>query len=234
MYPLDGGFFIITKPEMRRCSTRRSATMLAAILSASCTRFPFLKSRENARVSSVSFRSASVRSGSLGASFSMSRSYADSWEHSKNKNFPRHSDDARQVGLLASFETASSWVAHPARDGVALIGDAAGASDPAYGCGLALTLRDVRVMRDHLCAESDWRRAADRYAIDHDQYFDAMKRIIDWRTEMNHSTGPAADARRAHAGPLMRQDPTRAPDMHGLGPEAPSNDLARRRYFGAV
>jgi 2-polyprenyl-6-methoxyphenol hydroxylase-like FAD-dependent oxidoreductase len=143
-------------------------------------------------------------------------------------------EDAKQVGLLASFEAASNWVTHPARDGVALIGDAAGASDPAYGCGLSLTLRDVRVLRDHLRAESDWRRAADRYATDHDQYFDAMKRIIDWRTEMNHSTGPAADARRAHAGPLMRQDPTRAPDMHGLGPEAPSNDLARRRYFGEV
>ena len=104
-------------------------------------------------------------------------------------------DDAKQVGLLASFDAASSWVTHSARDGVALIGDAAGTSDPAYGCGLSLTLRDVRVLRDHLRAESDWRRAADRYATDHDQYFDAMKRIIDWRTEMNHSTGHAADAR---------------------------------------
>lgn len=143
-------------------------------------------------------------------------------------------DRARQIGLLASFDAASSWVVHPARDGVALIGDAAGASDPAYGCGLSLTLRDVRVLRDQLRADADWHRAAEKYAADHDQYFDAMKRIIDWRTEMNHSTGPAADARRAHAGPLIRQDPSRAPDMHGLGPEAPSDDDARRRYFGEV
>ncbi len=141
-------------------------------------------------------------------------------------------DDARQAGLLASFEAASSWVDHPARDGVVLIGDAAGASDPAYGCGLSLTLRDARVLREHLCAEPDWRRAAELYAAEHDRYFQAMKRITDWRTEMNYATGPEADARRARARPLLREDPTRAPDLQGLGPEAPSDAAAYRRYVG--
>jgi 8-oxo-dGTP pyrophosphatase MutT (NUDIX family) len=32
--------------------------------------------------------------------------------------------------------------------GVVLVGDASATSDPSWGCGLSLTLRDVRVLRD--------------------------------------------------------------------------------------
>jgi menaquinone-9 beta-reductase len=35
---------------------------------------------------------------------------------------------------------------------MALIGDAAAASDPSWGEGLSLTLRDVRLLRDSLIA----------------------------------------------------------------------------------
>ena len=59
-------------------------------------------------------------------------------------------EDARQAGPLATFGCAHSWVDHPYRDGVALIGDTATSSDPTWGQGLSLTLRDARVLRDHL------------------------------------------------------------------------------------
>lgn len=140
-------------------------------------------------------------------------------------------DRAEQIGLLASFEGASSWVEHPYRDGVVLIGDAAGASDPAFGAGLALTLRDVRVLRDHLLADADWLRAASRYAAEQNAYFAALKRIIDWRAWMGFASGPQADADRARAQPAWRADPGRVPDVHALGPDAPSDETARRRYF---
>jgi menaquinone-9 beta-reductase len=139
-----------------------------------------------------------------------------------------------QAGLLASFEGASSWVKHPARDGIVLIGDAAGASDPAFGSGLGLTLRDVRMLRDNLLEEPDWRIAADRYASDHDHAFDSLKRVTTWLTELMFATGPQADATRARAMPLIAVDPTRVPDLHGLGPEAASDDHARQRFFGVV
>lgn len=45
-----------------------------------------------------------------------------------------------------SFDAADRWVDHPYHAGVVLIGDAAAASDPCFGCGLSLTLRDVRVL----------------------------------------------------------------------------------------
>ena len=64
-------------------------------------------------------------------------------------------DRATAMGPLASFSGADCWAAHPYHDGVVLIGDAAAAGDPAFGCGMSLTLRDVRMLRDHLIKEHD-------------------------------------------------------------------------------
>src|SRR5262245_19318966 len=65
---------------------------------------------------------------------------------------------ARVLGPLASFEACDRWVERPHREGVALIGDAAAATDPTFGDGLSLTLRDVRTLRDRLLGTSDWGR----------------------------------------------------------------------------
>ena len=113
-----------------------------------------------------------------------------------------------------------------------LIGDAAGASDPTYGSGLALALRSVRQLRDQLLAEADWTIAADRYAAAHDHDFSALKRITDWFTDINFSSGPDADALRARCFPLWATDPSRIPDLHGAGPDAPSQEHARKRFYG--
>jgi menaquinone-9 beta-reductase len=61
-------------------------------------------------------------------------------------------EGAKPVGPLASFSGAHNWVEHPYQQGVALIGDAAAASDPSWGQGLSLTLRAVRAPRDALLA----------------------------------------------------------------------------------
>ena len=66
---------------------------------------------------------------------------------------------AKAIGPLAAFDAGESWVDHPYRDGVALLGDAAGTSDPAFGQGMATTLRDARVLRDALLGHSDWDQA---------------------------------------------------------------------------
>jgi 2-polyprenyl-6-methoxyphenol hydroxylase-like FAD-dependent oxidoreductase len=62
---------------------------------------------------------------------------------------------AKLAGPLASFDCNENWVNHPYRAGVALIGDAAATSDPTFGCGLSLTLRDVRVLSNLLLTEAD-------------------------------------------------------------------------------
>lgn len=141
---------------------------------------------------------------------------------------------ARQDGPFASFDGSHRWVERPCRDGVALIGDAAAATDPAWGRGLSRTLRDVRLLRDRLLADSNWRSAAEAYADDHDDFYGRMRRLEAMETTLLFERGEAAERRRAHAFALFAQDPSRIPDAIGLGPEAPSDDLTRARYFGEI
>jgi menaquinone-9 beta-reductase len=139
---------------------------------------------------------------------------------------------AKSIGPLASFDVSESWVEHPYRDGVVLIGDAAGTSDPTFGQGLNLTLRDVRVLRDELCANSDWELAGHRYADQHGKYFLDCHTVEGWFRTLFQNPSPAASALRQKAMPLITQDPTRVPDHLFSGPDLPANDQVRARFFG--
>jgi menaquinone-9 beta-reductase len=138
---------------------------------------------------------------------------------------------ALAIGPLASFDGADRWVHRPYRDGIVLIGDAAAASDPSFGCGLSLTLRDARVLRDCLAADSDWAVAAAAYAEQHDGYYCRLHRIHSWFRELWFGVGEEAQALRGRALPRIAEDPTRIPDFIALGPEAPNDEAVRRRLF---
>jgi 2-polyprenyl-6-methoxyphenol hydroxylase-like FAD-dependent oxidoreductase len=139
---------------------------------------------------------------------------------------------ATAIGPLASFNAPDNWAEHPYRAGVVLIGDAAAASDPCFGCGLSLTLRDVRVLRDHIGKVKDHAEAANAYAAEHDLYYSRLYRIHGWFRELWFGAGADADALRARALPRIAEDPTRTADFIALGPDAPSDEPARRRMFG--
>jgi len=141
-------------------------------------------------------------------------------------------ENARQVGPLATFGCAHSWVDHPYRDGVALVGDTATSSDPTWGQGLSLTLRDARVLRDHLMQSDDWDAAGHAYAEKHDGYAGRLHTFHKWMTAMYLAAGPDADARRARAMPLIAKDPSRQPDALFVGPDLPVDEAARKRFFG--
>jgi 2-polyprenyl-6-methoxyphenol hydroxylase-like FAD-dependent oxidoreductase len=141
-------------------------------------------------------------------------------------------DGARPAGPLATFEGADCWVDHPYRDGVALVGDAAASSDPSWGQGLSLTLRDVRVLRDALLANDDWEAAGHAYATEHDRYFGILHTVEDWLTRFFFETGPEAEASRARGFPLIAQEPERVPDALFSGPDQPVDETMRRRFFG--
>lgn len=140
--------------------------------------------------------------------------------------------DTKVAGPLATFEGADHWVDHPYRDGVVLIGDAAAASDPSWGQGLSLTLRDVRTLRDKLIENSDWDAAAHAYADEHDRYYGTLHTIEEWFTTLFMEQGPIADARRQKALPLLMSDPTRQPDVLMSGPNQPLGEIERCRFFG--
>jgi len=143
-----------------------------------------------------------------------------------------HYAGARAVAPLASFDMTEHWVDHPYRDGIALIGDAAGATDPTWGQGLSVTSRDVRVLAEELLRTEDWDAAGHAYARARDKYFRVCLMVEDWHFEFFFGHGPEADERRARAFPLLLQEPDRFPDHGASGPDLPSDDRVRRRFFG--
>ncbi|WP_181783321.1 FAD-dependent oxidoreductase, partial [Pseudonocardia pini] len=60
------------------------------------------------------------------------------------------------LGPCASFPMTDAWTDSPVIPGVALIGDAAGWSNPVTAQGLSVTFRDARVLADTLLDDSDW------------------------------------------------------------------------------
>jgi 2-polyprenyl-6-methoxyphenol hydroxylase-like FAD-dependent oxidoreductase len=141
-------------------------------------------------------------------------------------------DSIRPLGPLATFDGADTSVDHPFKDGIALVGDAAASSDPTFGQGQALALRDARVLSENLLAGNDWTAAAHAYAAEHDRYYGATHLYCGWFGKLFIESGPEADARRARALPLLVQDPTRSPDVLFSGPDFPLDETARRRFFG--
>jgi 2-polyprenyl-6-methoxyphenol hydroxylase-like FAD-dependent oxidoreductase len=145
---------------------------------------------------------------------------------------PELLDGAKPAGPLATFDGADSWVNHPYRDGVALVGDAAATSDPTWGQGMSLTLRDVRVLRDCLLEHDDWDEAGHAYAEQHDRYYGVQHTADGWFAELFMEIGAEADALRERALPRIAADPMRITDCPHSGPEVSCDEAARRRMFG--
>ena len=139
---------------------------------------------------------------------------------------------ARVAGPLASFDGTDEWAPHPYRDGLALVGDAASTSDPTWGQGMSIALRDLRLLRDQLLANDDWDAAGHAYATEHDRFYRETHTGDTWLTDLFLDVGPEADERRARALPLVAEDPTRIVDTGIGGPEVIADEAARRRMFG--
>jgi 2-polyprenyl-6-methoxyphenol hydroxylase-like FAD-dependent oxidoreductase len=68
--------------------------------------------------------------------------------------------EAKPAGPCAAYPMNDTWTDPPIVEGIALIGDAAGHSDPHGGQGLSVALRDVRILSEILLAGEDWSAAA--------------------------------------------------------------------------
>jgi menaquinone-9 beta-reductase len=145
---------------------------------------------------------------------------------------PEYYKGTRANGPLASFISADHWVENPYREGVVLIGDAAGASDPIWGQGLSLTCRDARVLTDLLLENQDWAAACGAYVQAHDQYFTILREADNCLPDILVDRGPEADARRARALPRIAEGIAQMPDQGFCGPDKPFAAADRRRLFG--
>lgn len=63
---------------------------------------------------------------------------------------------AQPAGPCAAFPMRDSWTDSAVDEGIALIGDAGGSSDPVIGQGLSIALRDARHLSETLLANEDW------------------------------------------------------------------------------
>jgi hypothetical protein len=90
----------------------------------------------------------------------------------------------------------------------------------------------VRALRDRLLAEGSWDTAGRSYAAEHDRCYDAVHRVTGWIRALFLDPGLEAAAIRERALPRLVAEPARRIDYVGLGPEAPSDDAARPRFFG--
>ena len=133
--------------------------------------------------------------------------------------------NARPEGPLATFDGAHRWVERPHKNGVVLVGDAAGASDPSWGSGLSRTLRDVRLLRDALTADKDWRLAADVYAEQHDDFWERLHDAERLSATALMSVGPDGASRRGRALEIFDRTPEL--ETWTYGPEAHCDDNVR-------
>lgn len=140
--------------------------------------------------------------------------------------------NAAPAGPLAAFSGADVHVPRPVREGIVLVGDAAACSDPTWGCGLSLTLRDVRVLSEALLASDDWDAAASAFAEEHDRYYGRLHTIESWLSQGFFDVGAEADARRGRIFARAFAEPARIPDVVACGPDWPCDEAARRRFFG--
>ena len=138
---------------------------------------------------------------------------------------------AKVAGPLATFNGAVNWVDHPYRNGLALIGDSAGATDPSWGQGLGLAIHDAKLLSENLIGNENWEEAGNAYAARHDRDFGIIHTFENWMTEVFFKTGPEADIRRERILPLWGEDPSRNTEPIFNGPYAPLDETVRKRFF---
>jgi len=160
------------------------------------------------------------------------RDYGVMLEEFRKLGFPTEwLQHAEPHGILASFDGAHRWVEKASRAGVALIGDAAASSDPAWGNGLSRSLRSVRLLRDRLLSDGNWANASEAYAEDHLKDFLLLRRLERVSAELYFSLGAKALARRNRAWELMEKEPELAIRVSIYGPDNPLSDQDLHRLL---
>jgi 2-polyprenyl-6-methoxyphenol hydroxylase-like FAD-dependent oxidoreductase len=102
------------------------------------------------------------------------------------------------AGPCNSYGNEDSWTDSPIAPGVVLIGDAAGHNDPIIGQGLSIAYRDVRIVRDLMLDNRDWK--PDMFQPYADERRERMRRLrmtASTFSIVNAEFGPRARERRA-------------------------------------
>lgn len=146
-------------------------------------------------------------------------------------------DAVEQAGPIGFFANNDTWATCVAGNGVALVGDAAGAPDPSQGHGTSLIYHDIRALTERLLSTStaQWEKATADYAHHHAAYFDVIRACDAWKCLLGHEPGPEADRLREGHARAKDADPTLGgfATLEARGPDGlVADEAARRHYFG--
>ncbi|MBO0879535.1 MAG: FAD-dependent monooxygenase [Mycobacterium sp.] len=115
---------------------------------------------------------------------------------------------AHPAGPCAVYPMRDTWTSFTVIDGIALIGDAAGYSDPQIGQGLAVALRDARVLGELLLAQNDWNPGAlAPYVKERRERMRRLRACADFMFRLRAGFGPIGRERRREAARRMFGDP---------------------------
>jgi 2-polyprenyl-6-methoxyphenol hydroxylase-like FAD-dependent oxidoreductase len=114
---------------------------------------------------------------------------------------------AEPIGPCAYYPGSDSWCERPFGDGVVLVGDAAGWSDPIIGQGLSVALRDARQVADVLLADDTSMAAFEPYAVERAERMSRLRVSGSLTTELRCTFTPAGRERRQAVFAQMMSDP---------------------------
>ena len=119
--------------------------------------------------------------------------------------------DGTPVGPLASYPMTDTWTDDVAADGVVLVGDAAGWSDPVIGQGMSVAFRDVHMITDLMASGSDW--SAEAFAPYAEERRERMRRLrfASAGSYLLNGFGPDAMARRVRLREVFAANPAASP-----------------------
>jgi 2-polyprenyl-6-methoxyphenol hydroxylase-like FAD-dependent oxidoreductase len=115
---------------------------------------------------------------------------------------------ARPASEIFGYPNNDVWTDEPYAEGVVLIGDAAGYTDPIIGQGLSMALRDVRLVSEILTFCEDWSPAALRpYGEERAERLRRMRNIGRFAAVRDSEFTPEARERRKRVAARIQQRP---------------------------
>ena len=139
------------------------------------------------------------------------------------------------AGPAAFFSCSDVWPTVRHGGGIVLVGDAAGANDPAQGHGLSLAFHDARLLGNLLTSERDWDAAVSAFSRERTAIGETLLEHGRWAGALTIDEAPEADRLRERAARARDVDPTAGgfAGIYLFGPGGlVADEAARRHYFG--
>ncbi len=140
---------------------------------------------------------------------------------------------ATVAGPAAFFSCSDVWPTSRHGRGMVLVGDAAGANDPAQGHGLSLAFHDARMLGDLLTSDRDWDAAVAAFGRERAAIGETLLEHGRWVGRLTIDEGPGADRLRERVARARDADPAAGgfAGIYLFGPFGLVADGAARRHF---